>query len=62
MTVSHSPPPSTLWLEAVTCSDPEWLKLGRALPLCADRATLVALWQSWPGHKRHSLSPRSEEI
>lgn len=44
-----------LWLEAVTCEDPEWLRLARRLPVCAGRAELVDLWRSWSGHERHAL-------
>lgn len=44
-----------LWLQATTCEDPEWLAVGRTLPLCAGEERMAALWLSWPGHERHAL-------
>lgn len=43
-----------LWFEAITCEDPEWLNVARAIPRCQEEQILAA-WRSWPGRQDCSV-------
>ncbi len=44
-----------LWLDAINCTDPEWLALAGDVRFSGDEERVVARWRSWPGHGDHVL-------